>query len=73
MHAKFPFCMQSQYKSSIDVFPAIFVYFLSLLQVNDAIIIGDDTLVSCSSDTTIKVFPFLPQKERDGGFASFLY
>ena len=25
------------------------------LQVNDAVLVGDSTLVSCSSDTTVKV------------------
>ena len=31
------------------------VFMVFLLQVNDAVVVGDHTLVSCSSDTTLKV------------------
>ena len=32
------------------------------LQVNDVVVTGDDTLVSCSSDTTLKVLFFSAQE-----------
>lgn len=32
-----------------------YINVILFLQVNDAVLVGDNTLVSCSSDTTLKV------------------